>query len=150
MNIRPDSADVTQSWASLWMCVSGEPGADSLALLRLMLPTILRSSKDPRDSLSRCKNEVTMCFRRNHYSSRNASIGKFVVQWWQHSKLKPFGAFRKGAVEILGNPRVNLVRRCVAYKNFPILEMRTMMGMDSSGHLQDKASSKTLRKPLSA
>lgn len=113
--------------------------------VRLVLPALLRNSKDPRDSLSRCKNEMTVCFRRNCCSSRNASIGKFVVQWWLHSNLKPFQAFRTGAVEIPGGLRVKLVRRCVAYKNFPILEIRTVVEMGSSGHLWDKASSKTLK-----
>lgn len=74
---------------------------------------------------SRCKNEVTMCFGESHYSSRNQSIGNFVVPWGWHSTLKPFSVFTKGAVEISDSLRVSLVRRRVAYKNFPVSEIRT-------------------------
>lgn len=35
------------------------------------------------------------------------------------------------------------MRRYVACKNFPVLEMRAMMGVDSPGHLGDKANSET-------
>lgn len=75
----------------IWECTSGQTLlgcgrvavqslAQSLALLDLGYPVLSGIQKTP-ETLSRCKNAMTVCFRRNHYSSRNASIGKFVVQW---------------------------------------------------------------------
>lgn len=112
-------------------------------LLDLCYPPFWGTQKTP-ETLSSCNSERTMCFRRNWYSVRKASIGRFVVQWWLYSKLKSFRAVNR-SFGSTRQSRVNLVRTCVACKNFPILEIRSLMGMDSSGHLWDMASSETLK-----
>lgn len=66
--------------------------------------------------------------------------------WFSGGYTPSLNCFRLwvGAVEVPGNQGCVEERRCVAYKNYPILEIRSLMGMDPSGHLWDMASSEIL------